>query len=127
MNMPRITIVFASLLILLGLFGYFVWGDQQSWTALIPSFAGLLFLITGLIALKDRCRKHAMHIAAVLSLLLIAGTFRSLPKFLQLMQGEDVARPLAVKVQSISFILTLVFLILCIRSFVLARSAQKLQ
>lgn len=119
--MPKITLIYSVALILLGLFAYFIWGDQQSWTALIPSAGGVLVLIFGLFALKEKLRMHAMHVTALLSLILFLGTVRGVPSFFQLLQGEEVARPLAAKVQSITALLSLIYIVLCIRSFILAR------
>ena len=70
--MPRLTIIFGPLLILLGAGGYFGTG-QTSVTALIPAFFGVPFLLLGLVALKDGLRKHAMHAASLLALLGVIG------------------------------------------------------
>lgn len=121
--MPGITIVFGVVLIALGLAGYFMTG-RQSPTALIPAFAGILFLILGVVAQKPGARKHAMHAAAGLALLGFLGTVMGLVKFVRMLGGAEVERPAAVRSQAVMAVLCLVFLIMCIRSFVAARRAR---
>jgi len=123
--MPKITIAYGSLLILVGLFAYFVWGDARSMTALIPAYAGALFLVLGIIALRQAFMKHAMHLAAALSLVLFLATFRGLMTLPALLQGEEVARPLAVQVQSVTAVFSFIFVVLCIADFVRIRRLRK--
>jgi hypothetical protein len=118
--MPKITIIYAAILILLGV-GAYVLSGGASVTALIPSFFGAIFLVLGLLALKESLLKHAMHGASVLALLAMGGTVGGFFKVFTLITGGDVARPQAVVVQAIMFVLTTAFLALCIRSFIEAR------
>lgn len=126
MNMPRITIFYSVFLISLGLFAYFIWGDQQSWTALIPSFAGVLFFILAFLAAKTTMRKHIMHLVVILSFVLMLGTVKAIPSLFTLLQGGEVARPLAVKVQALTAVASLVFILLCVKTFIDARRAGKI-
>ena len=63
----------AFVLIAAGLYGYFLLplgpGEKQSVTALIPAFAGLVFVLLGLIWKSKP--KIAAHVAPVLALVLI--------------------------------------------------------
>ena len=118
--MPGLTIVFGALLIALGVAGYFITG-AQSWTALIPAIPGVLFLLLGIVAQRPGARKHAMHAAAGLALLGAAGTIPGLVKFFRMLGGATVERPAAVRSQAIMCVLCVVFVILCVRSFVAAR------
>ncbi|MBN1211725.1 MAG: hypothetical protein JXA92_04035 [candidate division Zixibacteria bacterium] len=120
MNMPKITIVYAALLILLGLVGFFGFG-RSSITALIPAFFGVLVLVAGLLALDKKLRRLAMHAASALSLLGFLGTVTGLIKLFTLISGGEVARPAAVVSQAIMAILSLIFFILCLKSFIDAR------
>lgn len=120
MNMPLMTIVYAALLIVLGVGGYFMTG-QTSVTAMIPAFFGFVVLIVGLIAMKDNLRKHAMHVAAVLGVLGVVGTFSGLLKLPALLSGGDLERPQAVASQAIMALLSLAFVLLCVKSFMDAR------
>ena len=62
MNMPRITLLFALCLIVIGLVGFLMSGAP---TSLIPTVIGVLSGICGIVAArKEELRMHAMHGAA---------------------------------------------------------------
>jgi uncharacterized membrane protein len=118
------TLLFGILMIALGVVGYFATG-RQSLTALIPVIPGVIWLVLGALARNERLRKHAMHAAAALSLLGFIGLIRPMITLIRWQAGgETPARPAAVVSQSILGILFLVFLILCVRSFIAARRAR---
>ena len=95
---------------------------MQSATALIPSFFGVLFVAFGALAHKENLRKHVMHAAAVLALVCLGATFKGgVLGGITLLSGGEVARPPAAISMGIMFVICLIFLILCIRSFVMAR------
>jgi hypothetical protein len=121
MNMPRIIFTFAVIFVLLGIGAYLITG-AQSWTALIPSIFGLLLAIAGAVSLKSL--KHGGHIAALVGLLGFLGTAKSLGKVPALLSGETVDRAAAVGVQASFAILSLVFVALCVKSFIDARRAR---
>jgi len=122
--MPVITIVTGVLLSTIGLLGYLS-SDSRSLTALIPLAFGSLLELCGVLALNPAMKKHAMHGASVLALLGALGSARGLPDFVTLLTGGDVARPVAAVVQGAMFVICLVFLVLCIRSFRAARKARQ--
>ena len=121
--MPGLTIAFGLILIALGVIGYFATG-RQSPTALIPAFAGALFLVLGVVARSAGARKHAMHAAAALAVLGFLGTVPGLIKFFRMLGGAEVARPAAVRSQAVMAVLCVIFVILCVRSFMAARRAR---
>jgi hypothetical protein len=110
--LPRITIVFGALLIVLGLVAYFVMQEPgaRSVTALIPAFIGLPLLV---------------HAAAALGLLGLLGTIGGFIKALQWMGGTVPERPAAVRVQAIMAVMSVIFIVLCVRSFITARKARQ--
>jgi len=118
--MTQTTIGLGIFLIVLGLVGFFVTG-MQSPTALIPTFFGIVFLILGLIARKESARKTAMHIAMVIALLGLIGTFSGLIKFFSLITGGEIARPAAVIAQTIMALLLVFYLASGIKTFIYAR------
>ena len=118
--MAKLTIVYGVIFILMGLYGYFGI-SSESITALIPAFFGIPMLILGWFGLNEKYLKHAMHGAAVLTLLGFAGTVSGLIKFFKMLGGAETTRPAAVTVQAIMAILCLVFLILAVKSFIDAR------
>lgn len=121
--MANTSITVGVLLIVLGLWGYFGTGTTSP-TALIPAAFGILLVISGAIARNPEKRKLGMHIAVVVSLLGFLGSVRGLTKLGTLLAGGDVARPAAVIAQSIMAILTGVFTVLCVRSFIAARRTR---
>ena len=118
--MANTTIGFGVAFIVLGLVSYFGTG-MVSLTALIPAAFGALFVVLGLIARDPAKRRHSMHAAALLGLLAVLGSGRGLSKIGPLLAGEPVDRPNAVIAQSLMAVLGLVFVFLCIKSFIDAR------
>ena len=117
MNMPKISLVVGILLVVQGV-GFYVGTSSRSITALIPAFVGLPILVLGIVALKESARKHAMHVAAVMAML----------GFLAAV-GRMASVGLSISAAGISVLimalLTGVFLVLCIKSFVDARRRQQ--
>lgn len=121
MNMPRIIFIFAVIFVLLGVGAYLITG-AQSWTALIPAIFGLLLAVAGGVSLKHL--KHGGHFAATVGLLGFLGTAKSLGKIPALLSGQPVERAAAVGVQAAFAILSLIFIALCVKSFIDARKAR---
>src|ERR1035438_1958423 len=73
--MVKVTLVFAVLLIALGLFGYLGTGSSHS-TALIPSWIGIALGFGGLLAISpsEKRRKIFMHINVTIGLLGFLGS-----------------------------------------------------
>ena len=151
--MQYTTMGFGVLLIVIGLVGYFtssgqpadgeatgaeVAADQQeskesedskassSKTALIPTALGVLFLMCGTFAWKEAWRKHAMHVAAGLALV---GVLASAGRIgMKLGQGEGIDFGAKATIYLLLMLLIcLIFLGLCIRSFILARRARDVE
>jgi Ca2+/Na+ antiporter len=122
--MPRIAILFGALLIILGLVGYFKPdtlgepGDKgTSPTALIPAVVGGILLLCGLIVLvAPHTRKHVMHLAALVGLLGAVGGIMPVRK-MEFSKASFVAGVFMI-------VLCVIFLVLCVRSFVRARIAR---
>ncbi len=120
MKLSSITMVYAILLILLGLIGFFAFG-RTSFTALIPAFLGVLVLIAGWLARDEKLRRSAMHAAAALSLLGFLGAVSGVMPTVKLIAGAEIVRPAAAISKTIMSLLSLAFLILCVNSFIQAR------
>jgi hypothetical protein len=123
--MPTLAIVFGLILDALGV-GAYLASDAKSVTALIPAFFGTPILICGLLAkFVPGIRKHVMHVAALLGLLgALGGLSMGLPKLGALMAGT-LERPMAPILQISMGAVSLVFLALCVKSFIDARRARK--
>ncbi|MBW4026782.1 hypothetical protein [Acidipila rosea] len=123
--MARLTISFGIVLILLGLFSFMATGAHAP-TSLIPAFAGLLLVIFGFLARTDDVKKRMlhMHIAVTIGLLGFLGTAKALVDFVRMKQGVQFARPVAVEEKAAMAALLLVYVVLCVRSFIAARRAR---
>jgi hypothetical protein len=124
--MARTTIVFALILIALGVVSY-VGTAAQSVTALIPAFFGAVLGLLGWVGLNERYRKHALHAAVVVGVVGFLGAARGLPGLLDWMSGTQVDRPVAVVAQSAMAVLMAVYVGLCLKSFADARRARAKQ
>ena len=122
--MAGTTIAFGVVLIVLGVAGYAGSGGA-SVTALIPAFFGVVLAALGVLARNEGLRKHAMHGAVLVGLLGFLGSGGGLLQVPALMSGGEVARPTAVVAQSAMALLMLLFVGLCVRSFISARAARR--
>ena len=122
--MPKLAILFGLILDAMGVASFIATGATH-FTALIPSIFGTIILLSGILALvRPDLRKHAMHVAAVFGLLgTVGGLGMGLPKIGALMAGT-AQRPVAVVMQISMGLIALVFLALCVKSFIDARRAK---
>ncbi|MEO0364851.1 MAG: hypothetical protein AAF265_05070 [Pseudomonadota bacterium] len=118
--MPIVTIVFAAALIALGVMSWVVAG-QSSVTALIPAFFGVPLGVAGFAAMRESWRKYAMHVAATIGLL---GAIGALSRAIPALESSDGPIKLSTASQLAMGIGLLVFVGLCVRSFIAARKAQ---
>ncbi len=111
----------ALILIAAGLYGYFLLplgpGEKQSVTALIPAFAGIIFLLLGLIWKSKP--KIAAHVAPVLALILI---IMCMMRFVKIADWNEKKYVFLVCILS-----NLIALIIFVNSFVKARVLKKNQ
>lgn len=123
--MAKTTISFGVILILLGVFGFVATGSHFP-TALIPAFVGLLLGIFGFLAMTDDAKKRMlfMHIAVTLGLLGFLGTVKSIYDYILMLGGKQFPHPPAVEEKAAMAVLLLVFVVLCVRSFIAARRAR---
>lgn len=123
--MPSTAVLFGALLFALGPIFYFLQisqGDSTpSATAFIPSLFGIFIAAFGIAAKNPARRKAAMHGAAGFGLLGLLGSLMGASKWPALLSGGEVARPLAAWSQLLMFLICLVFLSLCAKSFATAR------
>jgi len=120
--MSSTTLTFAFAYLVLGIAGFVLTGSTHK-TALIPCIFGILFLVFGLLARKDNLRKHVMHAAVLIALLAFLGTARSLHHLPELFSGT-AEKPASIITQSLNAGLSLLYIILAVRSFIQARRAR---
>lgn len=128
--MPALTLVIALVFVALGPIGYGLSDpESKSMTSMIPTFIGVPLLLLGLVALKGGgIRKHAMHGAMLVALLAIGGSaVRAVPGWLDLVQGNEVALPLALLMQTIVILGSVILIVFGVKSFIDARKAAPLE
>jgi hypothetical protein len=123
--MARLTILFGIVLILLGGFGYVATGSHFP-TALIPSAIGIVLAILGFFAhgAETKRRMLLMHIAVTIGLLGFLGTAKGIVDYLLMLYGRQFHYPAAVEEKAAMAVLLLIFVILCVRSFIAARRSR---
>jgi len=125
--LAKLTLVLTLLLVVLGLAGYLGTGSLHP-TALIPAWIGLALGIGGFLAISpnERRRKLFMHINVTIALLgFIGSTVEAIRGYVHAsslgLPPDQIA--LASKVTLAA--LLLIYVILCVRSFIAARRSGK--
>jgi hypothetical protein len=121
--MAKVTLVFAVLLVALGLVGFFGTGSEH-FTALIPAWFGLALGVFGYQAMspKERRRKLFMHINVTIGLL---GFLGALVEVVRGMVSSKEVDATALLAKTAMAWLLLIYVMLCVRSFVNARRSGK--
>jgi hypothetical protein len=117
--MPSTSVWFGRLLIILGLvgYGYGLYNGNASPTALIPAVFGVILMILGHIAQsKENLRKHLMHGAVIVGLL---GFILPLGRIFSNISNFSLTFASTMLI-SMS-VICLLFVILCVKSFIEAR------
>ena len=120
--MAKVTILFGVLLFLLGVVVWAATGRHAP-TALIPAYLGIVLSILGLLARTENQKRRmiVMHIAVTLGALGFLFTAKSIWDFIQLERGHALARPVAVEDRAAMSVMLLIYVLLCVRSFIKAR------
>jgi hypothetical protein len=121
--MAPLAMVFGVLLTLLGPVLFFLSDpEKRSPTAFIPCIFGIILIVFGLIARNEKFRIHAMHGAALLGLVGFA-----IPTFMVIraLSLGAAFEPVKHGGQCAMAGLCLVFVGLCVKSFIDARVARK--
>ena len=137
--MAKVTLIFAALLIVLGLVGFLGTGSAH-YTALIPAGFGLILGIFGILARSpdEGRRKLFMHVNVTVALIgFLGGAFLTVKNGLQLMAAakesgmdlQDMDLPMnvwfAFGSKAALAVLLLIYVVLCVRSFIAARRSGK--
>ena len=127
--MAKTTIIFAVLLIILGLVG-FIYTGSIHYTALIPMWFGIAMGIGGFLAISpsESRRKLFMHINVTIGLVGLLGAL------IEALRGYGAARSAGLEPDYIALAsklimagLLLIYVNMCIKSFIEARRARKLE
>ncbi len=122
--MTQTTKILGIVLIVVGIVGYFASG-MASYTALIPAIYGAVFFLLGKLGEAESRRMVTMHLAQLLALLAIVGTFTGILDLISLMGGNQEVNVMAAVVRSLMALLCIGYLGLGIKSFIDARRAPK--
>lgn len=120
--MTRITQIVGAVLIVVGLVSWIVTAFA-SWTALIPAIIGVVVLVLGILTQATGKPKLWTHIALVVALLGIVGTFMNVLKLGEVFAGT-ADRPAAIIASTITFVVLVVYIALGVRSFIAARRSR---
>jgi hypothetical protein len=124
--MAKVTLIFAALLIALGLGSYFGTGSQHP-TALIPTWFGLALGLFGMLAMSPDAgrRKLYMHINVTIGLLGFLGAAgRAIMSYGRARSEGLEPDKIALGAQAVMAILLLIYVLMCVRSFIEARRAR---
>ena len=130
--MGKIAMLLGGILMALGI-GFYVATGGKSITAMIPTFVGLPIVICGALALNPNRTKAAMHAAVVFGFLGWIGSFSRAAKLPAVLTGNTLVSngkpvdPIVVWESAALNIVCLIFVVLCVKSFVNARRSRETQ
>lgn len=124
--MAKVTLVFAVLLAILGL-GFYIGTGSQHPTALIPLWFGLALGLFGFLAISpnEGRRKLFMHINVTIGLLgFIGAAVQAVREFGNARSAGANPDYIAISAQGAMALLMLVYVLMCVRSFIEARRSR---
>jgi hypothetical protein len=125
--LAKVTLIFAILLVVLGLVGFIGTGAAHP-TALIPLYIGVALGIGGFLAISpnEGRRKLFMHVNVTIGLLGFVGAAGEIVRSsLHSAAAGTTLDPIALTAKSALAALLLLYIVLCVRSFIEARRTGK--
>jgi hypothetical protein len=125
--MAKVTLVFAALLAALGLVGFLGTGSTHP-TALIPTWIGIALGIFGFLAISpnESRRKLFMHVNVTIGLLgFLGGAAEAVRGYVHATSAGVEPDMIALASKATMAGLLLIYVILCVRSFIAARRTGK--
>jgi hypothetical protein len=113
--MHRWTILFGLLLVAIGLGGYY-FADAKQPMALIPAVLGIAMFVCGVVAAQGAMRRLAMHVAALIGMIGFVGPMVTI--------FNDITNTAEVLAKGLTSALCLMFVLMCVNSFLEARRAR---
>jgi preprotein translocase subunit Sss1 len=126
-TMAKVTIGFGAVLVVLGVCGFVATGSVHP-TALIPTWFGLAMAIAGALAITEDAKRRMawMHVAVTVGLVgFLGAAIRAIVEVAKA-HGAPLAHPVAVEDQIAMAAICLVFVLLCVRSFIAVRRSRKI-
>jgi hypothetical protein len=124
--MAKVTLLFAVLLIVLGLVSFFGTGSQHP-TALIPTWFGLALGVFGFLAISpvEARRKLFMHINVTIGLLgFLGAAWRAIQSYGHARSEGVAPDAIALGAQVTMAGLLLIYVSMCVKSFIDARRSR---
>lgn len=121
--MAKITLVFAVLLVILGLVSYFGTGSLHP-TALIPTWFGIALGVFGFLAISpsESRRKLFMHINVTIGLVgFLGAAWRAVSSYGRARSEGIDPDKIALAAQGVMAGLLLIYVLMCVKSFIDAR------
>jgi hypothetical protein len=125
--MPSTSIACGILLILVGIIGAVAANidGKEFKTALIPAAIGIILLLLGVFArYKENLRKHLMHAAVLVALLGFIGALFA-PGIKGVIKTGQIGNYTSFFAQVAMALICLIFVILCVKSFIDARKSNR--
>lgn len=125
--MAKVSLIFAALMIALGLAGFLGTGSQHP-TALIPAGFGVALGIFGVLAMSpsEARRKLFMHVNVTIGLLgFLGGAAEAVRGYIHAMSAGMAPDMIALDSKLAMAGLMLIYVVLCVRSFIAARRSGK--
>jgi type VI protein secretion system component VasK len=116
--MHRWTILFGLLLVAVGMGGYFL-GGAENHMALFPAVLGVAMFVCGMVAAQGAMRRLAMRVAALIGMIGFVGPMVTI--FNDITNTANTAEVLA---KGLTSALCLMFVLMCVNSFLEARRAR---
>jgi hypothetical protein len=126
--LAKISLVFAILLIALGMVGYFGTGAQHA-TALIPTWFGAALGMCALLAMSpdEGRRKLFMHVCVTIGLVgFLGGAAEAIRGYVSASHAGKQPDMIALSSKITMTGLMLIYVVLCVRSFIAARRERKI-
>jgi hypothetical protein len=123
--MAKVTVLFGVLLIVLGGASFVLTGYKFP-TSLIPVAFGILLVTFGSMAETPVAKRRMlfMHIAVTVGLLGFLATAKALFQVVELFKGKLFPYPAAIEEKAAMSALMLIYVLLCVRSFITARRTR---
>lgn len=124
--MAKVSLVFAVLLAILGL-GFYLGTGSQHPTALIPLWFGLALGVFGFLAISpnEGRRKLFMHINVTVGLIgFLGAAIQAIREFGNARSAGENPNYIAISAQGAMALLLLIYVLMCVRSFIEARRAR---
>ena len=114
-------VLYGAVLVIVGVFGYLKSGGE-SVTALIPAFLGSPVVFLSMLSLNPKYLKLSMHINVLIALLGFLATIKDTVIFIS---GQEIENELAAYSKAITCIVSLLFIVFSVKSFMKARNAKR--